>query len=72
MASQTERVLAAFEAAVSAKQGAAKEGLLTADKTGQDAFVKAGGNEAWTGMLEAARGFPELGQVDGPSCPGVT
>jgi hypothetical protein len=72
MASQTERVLAAMDAAVTAKQAAAKEGLATADQAGQDAFMKAGGPEAWAGMIEAARGFPELGAVDGPSCPGIT
>lgn len=70
MASQTERVLAASEAAISAKQAAVGEGLATADQAGQDAFVKAGGAEAWTGMLEAARAFPQLGAADGPSCPG--
>jgi hypothetical protein len=71
MASQTERVLAAFDAAIGAKQAAAKAGLAMAEELAQDAFMKAGGPEAWTGMIEAARAFPELGAADGPSCPGV-
>jgi hypothetical protein len=72
MASQTERVLAAFDAAIVAKQSAARAGPQKAEEEAQAAFEQAGGREAWTGMLEAARGFPELARADGPSCPGIT
>ena len=72
MASQTERVLAAFDAAIGAKQAAAKEGLAKAEELAQAAFVKAGGEEAWTGMIEAARGIDEIARAEGPSCPGIT
>lgn len=72
MAGQTERVLAAFDAAIGAKQSAAKEGLAKAEELAQAAFVKAGGEEAWNGMIDAARGIDELARAGGPSCPGIT
>jgi len=68
-AGQLERLLGAFSAMIEAKRAAANLGLAEADRVGQDAWERAGGLEAWTAMIAAVQGIPEMGQAGAPSCP---
>lgn len=53
-----DRLLLAFEAMVEAKRTGARQGLEAAGTLGQTAFERAGGLEAWQGMLGSFRDLP--------------
>ena len=66
---QMDRLLVAFELMTAAKRAAAGQPAGPIDA--QAAFEQAGGVEAWTAMLQAARGLERPSAAPSQSCPTV-
>jgi hypothetical protein len=65
---QLDRLIVAFQAMVEAKRAAADEGLAVVDAKGQQAFMDAGGLDAWHAMINGSVSIPSEGIPSAPEC----